>query len=195
MYPKKIKIQKIVINSNATNWLVRNLNYSLNSNYRCRSKGFSNNAKKVGSWIGSVKRYVSNVQNEVTSIEDDAKKIYENPEDKKNQKSDVGKKKMSNKETGFISHLTELRQRLINSFIFLGILFILCYIFSDHIYGFLVEPYANAVKRRWRRKKIIFTALQETFLTYLKVSFFATFFATRSVYSHTSLEIYCARPL
>ena len=27
--------------------------------------------KKVGSWIGSVKRYVSNVQNEVSSITDD----------------------------------------------------------------------------------------------------------------------------
>ncbi len=56
-------------------------------------KDFPIMLKKVGSWIGSVKRYVSNVQNEVTSIEDDAKKIYENPEDKKNQKSDVGKKK------------------------------------------------------------------------------------------------------
>ena len=56
-------------------------------------KDFPKMLKKVGSWIGSVKRYVSNVQNEVTSIEDDAKKIYENPEDKKNQKSDVGKKK------------------------------------------------------------------------------------------------------
>ena len=56
-------------------------------------KDFPIMLKKVGSWIGSVKRYVSNVQHEVTSIEDDAKKIYENPEDKKNQKSDVGKKK------------------------------------------------------------------------------------------------------
>ena len=56
-------------------------------------KDFPIMLKKVGSWIGSVKRYVSNVQNEVTSIEDDAKKIYENPEYKKNQKNDVGKKK------------------------------------------------------------------------------------------------------
>ena len=53
---------------------------------------------------------------------------------------------MSENETGFISHLTELRQRLINSIIFLAIIFIICYIFSDHIYGFLVNPYANAVK-------------------------------------------------
>ena len=85
---------------------------------------------------------------------------------------------MSNKETSFISHLTELRQRLIYSLVFLAILFIGCYIFSDRIYGFLVEPYANAVKNDGTDRRLIFTALQETFLTYLKVSFFAAFFAT-----------------
>ena len=85
---------------------------------------------------------------------------------------------MSEKETSFISHLTELRQRLIHSLIFLVILFIICYIFSDHIYGFLVEPYANAVKEDNIERRLIFTALQETFLTYIKVSFFSAFFAT-----------------
>ena len=49
-------------------------------------------------------------------------------------------------ETGFISHLTELRKRLINSFIFLIIFFIGCYFFAEHLYGFLVEPFAKAVK-------------------------------------------------
>ena len=85
---------------------------------------------------------------------------------------------MSDKESGFISHLTELRQRLIYSIIFLVILFIGCYIFSDRIYGFLVEPYANAVRNDGIERRLIFTALQETFLTYLKVSFFTAFFAT-----------------
>tara|TARA_Y100000590_G_scaffold267194_1_gene300071 strand:- start:1283 stop:2059 length:777 start_codon:yes stop_codon:yes gene_type:complete len=85
---------------------------------------------------------------------------------------------MSDKETNFISHLTELRQRLINSLVFLVILFIVCYIFSEYIYGFLVDPYANAVKDDGVERRLIFTALQETFLTYLKVSFFAAFFAT-----------------
>jgi sec-independent protein translocase protein TatC len=82
------------------------------------------------------------------------------------------------KEGGFISHLTELRQRLIHSFIFLFIFFIGCYFFSEHIYGFLVEPYAKAVKDSEIERRLIFTALQETFLTYLKVSFFAAFFLT-----------------
>ena len=82
------------------------------------------------------------------------------------------------KEVDFVSHLTELRKRLINSLIFLSILFVICYYYSDHIYGFLVEPYANAVKKDEIERRLIFTALQETFLTYLKVAFFTAFFIT-----------------
>ena len=84
----------------------------------------------------------------------------------------------SENEGGFVSHLTELRKRLINSFIFLFIFFIGCYFFSEHLYSFLVEPYANAVKDDGTNRRLIFTALQETFLTYLKVSFFTAFFVT-----------------
>ena len=83
-----------------------------------------------------------------------------------------------NQENGFISHLVELRKRLINTLIFLFTLFIICYFFSEYIYGFLVEPYANAVKDDKIERRLIFTALQETFLTYLKVSFFSAFFIT-----------------
>ncbi len=90
------------------------------------------------------------------------------------------KKKMSHedKDTGFVSHLTELRKRLIHSFIFLIIFFIICYFFAEYLYGFLVEPYAQAVREDGSNRRLIFTALQETFLTYLKVSFFTAFFVT-----------------
>jgi len=84
----------------------------------------------------------------------------------------------NDKENGFISHLSELRKRLIYSFIFLFIFFIFCYFFAEYIYGFLVEPYAKAVRDDVLQRRLIFTALQETFLTYLKVSFFAAFFVT-----------------
>ncbi len=84
----------------------------------------------------------------------------------------------NNKEGGFISHLTELRTRLIHSFIFLFIFFAGCYFFAEYIYGFLVDPYAQAVKDDSHSRRLIFTALQETFLTYLKVAFFAAFFVT-----------------
>ncbi len=79
---------------------------------------------------------------------------------------------------GFISHLTELRKRLISCLIFLMGIFVICYFFSDYIYGFLVEPYSSSVENDGIERRLIFTALQETFLTYLKVSFFTAFFIT-----------------
>ena len=58
-------------------------------------KDFPLMLKKVGSWIGSIKRYVSNVQSEVSSITEDTieKNINEDIEvntkkDKDEQKSD-----------------------------------------------------------------------------------------------------------
>ena len=88
--------------------------------------------------------------------------------------------KMTNKdnENGFISHFEELRKRLIYSFVFLFAFFIVCYFFAEYLYGFLVEPYSEAVKDDGIERRLIFTALQETFLTYIKVSFFAAFFVT-----------------
>ena len=76
----------------------------------------------------------------------------------------------------FISHFVELRSRLLNSLIFIFIVFIISYIFAEHIYGFLVEPYANAVKNDQTPRRLIFTALHETFITYIKVAFFAAIF-------------------
>ena len=84
----------------------------------------------------------------------------------------------NNKEVGFISHLTELRKRLIHSVVFLFIFFIICYFYAEYIYGFLVDPFAQAVKGNNIERRLIFTALQETFLAYLKVAFFASFFVT-----------------
>ena len=56
---------------------------------------------------------------------------------KKQQKKKIMTK--SDKEGGFVSHLTELRTRLIHSFIFLFIFFIGCYFFSEHLYGFFLN--------------------------------------------------------
>ena len=76
----------------------------------------------------------------------------------------------------FTSHFIELRSRLLNSLIFVFIVFIISYIFAEHIYSFLVEPYANAVKDDQISRRLIFTALHETFITYIKVAFFAAIF-------------------
>ena len=76
----------------------------------------------------------------------------------------------------FTSHFIELRSRLVKSVVFILIIFIISYTFADHIYNFLVEPYADAVKNDQTSRRMIFTALHETFITYLKVAFFAAIF-------------------
>ncbi len=81
----------------------------------------------------------------------------------------------------FIEHLTELRSRLLKSIIYLFAFFIVCYFFSENIYAFLVEPYAEAVKGDEVNRRLIFTALHETFITYLKVAFFTSMFITSPI--------------
>tara|TARA_X000001036_G_scaffold263593_1_gene245055 strand:+ start:3952 stop:4716 length:765 start_codon:yes stop_codon:yes gene_type:complete len=76
----------------------------------------------------------------------------------------------------FTSHFIELRSRLIKSIIFIILIFIISYTFADEIYNFLVEPYAKAVKDDESSRRLIFTALHETFITYLKVAFFVAIF-------------------
>ena len=76
----------------------------------------------------------------------------------------------------FTSHFVELRTRLIKSIVFIFAAFIISYIFAEQIYNFLVEPYANAVRDDQISRRLIFTALHETFITYLKVAFFAAIF-------------------
>ena len=76
----------------------------------------------------------------------------------------------------FTSHFVELRSRLLRSIIFILVIFIVSYIFAEQIYNFLVEPYANAVKDDQNSRRLIFTALHETFIAYLKIAFFAAIF-------------------
>ena len=82
----------------------------------------------------------------------------------------------------FVGHLTELRSRLVKSFLFLLFIFLICYFFSEEIYRFLVDPYANAVLSNELDRRLIFTALHEAFLTYLKVAFFAAIFISSPVF-------------
>ena len=83
--------------------------------------------------------------------------------------------KMSEKNT-FTSHFIELRSRLIRTIVFIFIIFVISYTYAEQIYSFLVDPYANAVKDDLTSRRLIFTALHETFITYLKVAFFAAIF-------------------
>ena len=86
-----------------------------------------------------------------------------------------------NKQASFVEHLTELRSRLVKYIIYLFIFFIICYYFSEDIYSFLVKPYAEAVKDDEINRRMIFTGLHETFITYLKVAFFASLFVSSPI--------------
>ncbi len=73
-------------------------------------------------------------------------------------------------------HLLELRSRIIKSLIFFVLAFIISYMNADKIYDFLLQPYVKALGvGQIGTKRLIFTALQETFITYLKLSFFQIF--------------------
>ena len=74
-----------------------------------------------------------------------------------------------------LDHLIELRQRLIWA---LGALFVACvvsYAFAEQVFGFLMQPLANAFEGTTGRR-LIYTGLAETFFTYLKVAFFTGMF-------------------
>jgi len=86
-----------------------------------------------------------------------------------------------NTQSSFIDHLTELRSRLVRSIIYLFVFFIICYFFAENIYNFLLAPYAEAVKDDDSNRRMIFTALHETFITYLKVAFFTAIFITSPI--------------
>ena len=87
----------------------------------------------------------------------------------------LDKNVLSENKQPLLIHLVELRSRLIKTMIMITILFVIFYFFADSIYNFLVQPYADAVEGEEGRR-LIFTALHETFFTYIKVALFASLF-------------------
>lgn len=74
-----------------------------------------------------------------------------------------------------ITHLIELRKRVMISLWAMLIAFMGCYYFIGHIYAFLVDPLAHSFNSMDDRR-LIYTSLTETFITYLKLAFYASFF-------------------
>lgn len=76
-----------------------------------------------------------------------------------------------------VSHLVELRTRLLWV---IGIMILgttVSFIFVDSIYSFLVYPLAEAMNEN-DTNRLIYTGLTEAFFTYLKVAFFSGIFLT-----------------
>ena len=119
-------------------------------------------SKNLGLIYRKVSRYFYNIKYELSEIEHDISV------EKKLRKTILMK---------YLSHLRELRSRLLFSFLFL----ILCFIFflynASFIGEILSEPLFNLLKDS-QNKRMIFTALPEIFLSNLKISLFASFIFT-----------------
>ena len=87
----------------------------------------------------------------------------------------MNSKNSSPKEMSLIDHLTELRKRLLWSFLYLIIIFIICFFFADSLFSFLAKPLVELMDTQ-RGQGFIYTALQEAFFTELKVAFFFALF-------------------
>ena len=70
----------------------------------------------------------------------------------------------------FTEHLEELRHRLIICFVAVGIGFVICYFFAKQIFEVLMRPLIQVMPSG---EKLVFTALPEAFITYLKVALLA----------------------
>ncbi|MBX2833556.1 MAG: twin-arginine translocase subunit TatC [Micavibrio sp.] len=77
----------------------------------------------------------------------------------------------------FLSHVVELRKRLIWVFLIMALGTAGCFVFVEEIYSFLVYPLAGAMGEG-DSHRLIYTGLTEAFFTYLKVAFFAGIFLT-----------------
>lgn len=74
----------------------------------------------------------------------------------------------SDEKKPFLSHLEELRKRLISCAIAIGVGFFIAYFFAERLFRILVFPLKSVMPEGDR---LIFTGLPDMFFTYLKVAF------------------------
>jgi len=72
-------------------------------------------------------------------------------------------------------HLIELRKRLTNSLIALGLGFFVCYYFKDWLFDILTKPLTDALPKS---SYLIYTGLTQAFFTYMKIAFFGSLIIT-----------------
>ena len=78
----------------------------------------------------------------------------------------------TNEKSPFTEHLGELRDRLVRSFIAVGVGFGVAYFFKEKLFELLTAPLITAMGEN-ENTRMIFTGLPEAFFTYLKVSLLA----------------------
>ena len=87
----------------------------------------------------------------------------------------MNKKDSEFKEMTLIDHITELRKRLLWSFLYVLIIFVACFYYADNLFAFLANPLVKLMDTE-NGQGFIYTALQEAFFTELKIAFFLQYF-------------------
>lgn len=82
---------------------------------------------------------------------------------------------IENSKAPLITHLIELRSRLVKAVVAFFIMFIVSFFFAKDIYNILVIPFSEAAGPT---AKLIYTAPQEFFFTQIKVAMFAAAFVS-----------------
>ncbi|WP_404326694.1 twin-arginine translocase subunit TatC [Aerophototrophica crusticola] len=83
----------------------------------------------------------------------------------------AGEEEVDASKMPLLDHLIELRNRLVYSLAALFIAFLLCFYFAEAIYKLLMYPLVLAYGPDAQNRRMIYTAPQEAFLTYVKVAF------------------------
>lgn len=73
----------------------------------------------------------------------------------------------------FVSHLKELRDRLVICIAGVGVAFVVTYVFKERIFAFLMRPFIEVMPSG---SSFIFTSVTEAFITYFKVALVAALF-------------------
>ncbi len=94
-----------------------------------------------------------------------------NSPDQENNSGESGKEADDDARMPLLSHLIELRRRLLYSVVAFVVLFFLFILAAPYVYGFLMEPLYEVMKDR-PNARMIFTGLPEQFLTEIKIAFF-----------------------
>lgn len=83
-----------------------------------------------------------------------------------------------------IEHLAELRTRLIRSVLAFVIAMVLCFTVARPIFNFLAEPLARLLRENGQQPELIFTGLQQGFMTQVRISLFGGFCLAFPVIGH-----------
>lgn len=74
-----------------------------------------------------------------------------------------------------IEHLAELRTRLIYAVVAFAVAMIACFTVARPIFNFLAEPIARSLIENGQEPQLIFTGLQQGFMTHIRISMFGGF--------------------